>query len=444
MEVHFQHWEYEIPSELLTRYGSPHFSIKEAGRALLPKFLRGASLANHCRVNFNERHIICANEAFPEAAVADPLADLRVWDEWCNGSRRFPYPGRFSRLGLTHQEKKTSSPSSVGVVGEIMAGVFSQAFVGSQVVVRCIRHWPDLIFHADADIFAFVESKAFTNAKLASKLEDRIPDALLREMMYAAVQQLNADPHLDVWGAFTGIVQIQPQLVATVTMIRLVPPHGRRQANPRSELPLAVIKGVAERAVAQASIRLSPDQLRTFSRSKVKNAKRDTGLMRENEFASKSAEYVFQESATGKTEASRRHVEEVLQDSAMQEVESILTDAAPKIAVEGSRDLIEAEVKKLIRAYKPSEALVGKRFFEIKSAGERSTLQKVRQVGEDWIFMADLGPEDLHKVESSWEPAWENAAAPLTDCEGHEVWRCGGAGYCCGPSSLEYQSVRVR
>ena len=107
MEVHFQHWEYEIPSELLTRYGSPHFSIKEAGRALLPKFLRGASLANHCRVNFNERHIICANEAFPEAAVADPLADLRVWDEWCNGSRRFPYPGRFSRLGLTHQEKKT-------------------------------------------------------------------------------------------------------------------------------------------------------------------------------------------------------------------------------------------------------------------------------------------------------------------------------------------------
>jgi hypothetical protein len=413
MEVHFQHWGYEIPSELLTRYGSPHFSIQEAGRALLPKFLRGAHLAGHCLVNFNERHILCANEAFPEAALADPLADLRVWDEWCNGSRRFPYPGRFSRLGLTHQEKKTSSPSSVGVVGEIMAGVFSQAFVGSQVVVRCIRHWPDLIFHADADIFAFVESKAFTNATLSSRLDERIPDALLREMMCAAVQQLNADPHLDVWGTFTGIVQIQPQLVATVTMIRLVPPAGRRQANPRSELPLAVVKGVAERAVAQAAVKLSPLQLQSFA-------------------------------ASAKKEILRHQVEEVLRETAMREVESVLTDAAPKIAVEGSRDLIEAEVKKLIHAYKPSEALVGKRFFEIKSTGELSTLQKVRQVGEDWIFMADLGPEELHKVESSWQPAWENAAKPLTDCEGHEVWRCGGAAYCCGPSSLEYQTVRIR
>ena len=60
----------------------------------------------------------------------------------------------------------------------------------------------DLISHAVADIFAFVESKAFTNAKLSSRLDERIPDALLREMMCAAVQQLNADPHLDVWGAF--------------------------------------------------------------------------------------------------------------------------------------------------------------------------------------------------------------------------------------------------
>lgn len=437
MEVHFQHWDYEIPSELLTRYGSPHFSVQEAGRALLPKFLRGAHLTNHCRVNFNERHILCANEAFPEAAVADPLADLRVWDEWCNGSRRFPYPGRFSRLGLTHQEKKTSSPSSVGVVGEIMAGVFSQAFVGPQVVVRCIRHWPDLIFHADADIFAFVESKAFTNAKLSSRLDERIPDALLREIMYAAVQQLNADPHLDVWGAFTGIVQIQPQLVATVTMIRLTPPGGRRQANPRSELPLAVVKGVAERAVAQAAVGLSPMQLQVFTTPK---------RVKKGQGTATSYQEIVEDIAPrlyGKHELPRKEVEKILCESAMRQVESVLTDAAPKVAVEGSRDLIEAEVKKLIHSYKPSEALVGKRFFEIKSTGELSTLQKVRPAAEDWIFMADLGPEELHKVESNWRPAWENAAAPLTVCDGHEVWRCGGAAYCCGPSSLEYQNIRI-
>jgi hypothetical protein len=413
MEVHLQHWEYEIPSELLMRYGSPHFSVQEAGRALLPRLHRDALLCGNQVLVFNEQHILCANEAFPEAAVADPLADLRVWDEWRNGLRRFPYPGRFSRLGLTQQDNKTSSPSSVGVVGEIMAGVFSQAFVGPQVVVRCIRHWPDLIFHSKADIFAFVESKAFTNAERSAKLDERIPDALLREMMCAAVQQLNADPHLDVWGAFTGIVEIQPKFVTTVTMIRLSPPGQRRQANPRSELPLAVVRGVAERAVAQAAVRLSPMQLQIFD-------------------------------ASGKGGLRRQEVEELLRDTAMREVESILTEAAPKVAVEGSRKLIEGEMKKIIHSYKPREELVGKRFFEIKSGGTISTLQKVREAGEGWIFMADLGLEELHKVESAWRPAWEDAATPLALCDGHEVWRCGGAAYCYGPSSLEQQTVCVQ
>jgi hypothetical protein len=443
MEVHFQHWDYEIPSELLIRYGSPHFSIHEAGRALLPRLISRAHLEARMTVSFNELHILCANEAFPEAAIADPLADLQVWDEWCNGSRRFPYPGRFSRLGLTHQEKKTSSPSSVGVVGEIMAGVFSQAFVGAQVVVRCIRHWPDLIFHTEGDIFAFVESKAFTNGKIATRLDDRIPEGLLREMMFYAVQQLNADPHLVVWGAFTGIVQIQPRLVATVTMIRLSPPHGRRDANPRTELPLAVVKGVAERAVAQAAIKLSPHQLQTFTSRQ--NPERDKSPQKGAEATATPREVVAEvPDYRISNEPLRKEVEALLCDFAMSEIESVLTDAAPKIAVEGSRELIEHEVRRLIRGYRPSEALVGKRFFEIKSAAEICTLQKVRQAGEDWIFMADLGADELRKVESTWRPGWENASSPLTFCDGHEVWRCGGAAYCCGPETLEYQIVRVR
>jgi hypothetical protein len=198
-----------------------------------------------------------------------------------------------------------------------------------------------------------------------------------------------------------------------------------------------VVKGVAERAVAQAAVGLSPIQLQAFSSQKrVRKSDRTATFG-----GDKIAEILPRNYGQG--ELSRKEVEIFLCESAMREIESVLTDAAPKVAVEGSRDLIEAEVKKLIHRYKPSEDLVGKRFFEIKSDSELSTLQKVRQAGEDWIFMADLGSQELYKVEANWHPSWDSAAKALTVCDGHEVWRCGGAAYSCGPSSLEYQNIRL-
>ncbi len=427
MEVRFQHWEYEIADELLARYGSPFFSRPDAGAALQRRLLSGAAMVSSQIIDFQEQQIICANEAFPEAAVADPLADLQVWDEWETGHRIFPYPGRFSRLGLTRQEGKISSPSSVGVLGEIFAGLFAQSFVAPQVLVRVIRHWPDLIFYAGNDIYAFIEAKAFTEKLDGRHLKDRVPGALLRELLCNAVAQLNADPHLEIWGAFTGVLTIQPEFTLAVTFLRLTPSPGKRGANPRKILPPAVVRGVAERALAQATTVVDPEVLDALNepRRPGSGAPQGTG-------------------ALWSKNPSREQVEAMLCEVAMREAEEVLATSGPVAAVAGSREEIELEVKRLVEECRPNKLHGGKRFFEIKQHAEGSVLERVRMAGEEFIFMANLAPADLQLVDERWKRSWESAANPLTIIDRCPVWRGGGAAYCLGPEGLEHRTLRLR
>ena len=427
MEVRFQHWEYETADELLIRYGSPFFSRTDAGNALQERLLAGAVMVSSQTFSFPEQQILCANEAFPEAAVADPLADLQVWAEWETGHRVFPYPGRFSRLGLTRQEGKISSPSSVGVLGEIFAGLFAQAYIAPQVLVRVIRHWPDLIFYSENEIYAFVEAKAFTEKLDGRLLSDRVPGALLKELLCNAVAQLNADPHLEIWGAFTGVLSIQPQFAVAVTFLRLTPPPGRRGANPRKNLPPAVVRGVAERALAQATANLGPEVLAALDDPRLPGRGPSGGSS----------------SLWGKR-LSRVEVEAVLRESAMREAEEVLARSGPAVAVAGSREEIEEEVNRLVEECRPNELRGGKRFFEIKQSAVGSSLERVRAAGDEWIFMANLAPADLHQVQAGWRRSWETAADPITIIDGYPVWRGGGAAYCIGPDTLDHRTLRLR
>jgi hypothetical protein len=427
MEAHFQHWHYEIADELLTRYGSPLFSRTDAGAALQERLPSGAVMVSSRTINFQEQHIICANEAFPEAAVADPLADLQVWDEWETGHRIFPYPGRLSRLGLMRQEGKISSPSSAGVLGEIFGGLFAQAYVAPQALVRVIRHWPDLIFYADSDIYAFVDARAFTEELDGRYLRDRVPGGLLRELLCNVVAQLNADPHLEVWLAFTGVLTIQPQFRLAVTFLTLTPSPGKRGANPRRNLPPAVVRGVAERAPAQATATLGPEVLAALDnpRGPGSGGPQGTGALCGNK-------------------PSREEVEAMPREAAMREAEEVLATSGPVVAVAGSREEIELEVKCLVEECRPNELHGGKRFFEIKQRAEGSLPERVRMAGEEWIFMANLAPADLHRVDERWKRSWELAAEPLTIIDGYPVWRGGGAAYCLGPEGLEHRTLRLR
>jgi hypothetical protein len=262
IDVTFEHWRYVFADEELIRYGSPHFDRKSAGQALASAVRTNAILENSSALQFSEKLILCANEAFPEAAVADPLADLEVWDEWRTGIRSFPYPGRYGRLGIKRQDTKTNSTSSTGVLGEIMAGLFAQSGIAPWVLVRVIRRWPDFIFYVRDDRYAFVEAKAFTgDPGGGGGSAPHIPDALLGECVVDAVHQLNADPFVQIWGAFTHIQQISPMRL-NVTFLELDVGDDRRNVVKKRVLPHAVMLGLAERALRRAVTEVKADDLR--------------------------------------------------------------------------------------------------------------------------------------------------------------------------------------
>jgi hypothetical protein len=268
IEVDFEHWVYTFPDDLLTRYGSRYHSRKDAGEVFCWEINRTASRACRHGLPFSEDQVLGGNAAFPEAAVADPIADLEVWDEWKAGWRDFPYPGRYSELGITKQEDKTSSPSSVGVLGEIMAEFFAQAGVAPWVLVRVVRRWPDFILSDRGGLYSFVESKAFTGEPEGdTHLGRRVPGGHLSEASVDAAQQLTSDPHGKVWYSFTHIVAIRPMRLA-ITFLEFKVSEGRWKHQPRCMMPDAVADGLAERAVNQAAAKLdfaSLDSLRAES-----------------------------------------------------------------------------------------------------------------------------------------------------------------------------------
>jgi hypothetical protein len=256
IHIGFQQWRYTFVDDMLARYGSPHFSRKEAGEMYAPDVYARATRVATIDLPFHEAQVICGNEAFPEAAVADPIAGLEVWDEWMSGLRDFPYPGRYSKLGITRQDDKTSSPSSVGVIGEIMAGFFAQEGVSPWVLVRVVRPWPDFIFSHRDGTYSFVESKAFTGKSAgADGLKARVLDSLLVEGAVQAATQLSSDPFGRVWYSFTHIRDITPMRFA-VTFLEFNVTDGRRRTQTLRVMPAPVVKGLAERAINQAAAKL--------------------------------------------------------------------------------------------------------------------------------------------------------------------------------------------
>ena len=122
--VSFEHWSFCVSEETLTQSGSRYNDSLEAKAILLKSLKKKAKQEHSENLSFSRSHLICANEAFPESPVADPIADLEIYDEWKSGIRQFPYPGRYERLGIVTQFGKINSPSSTGVIGEIIARSF--------------------------------------------------------------------------------------------------------------------------------------------------------------------------------------------------------------------------------------------------------------------------------------------------------------------------------
>ena len=413
IDVSFQHWRYVLKEEELIRYGSPHFDRKTAGQALSAAVMAGASNEASCDLLFDEKLILSANEVFPEAAVADPLADLEVWDEWRSGIRSFPYPGRYGRLGIRRQDTKTNSTSSTGVLGEIVTGLFAQAGIAPWVLVRVIRRWPDFIFYLRGDRYAFVEAKAYTGEMAGSSVTGlHIPQGLFSDCVVDAVHQLNADPFVQVWGAFTHIIQIAPMRLK-VTFLELNADASRRSSIQKRVLPQAVLLGIAERALRRAITDVEERDLAPLKRADRKPSKYE-----------------------------RNQLERVLVPAAMRQLEDLLVEENIRTAVLASPKLFEIELKKMIRGASIPEQGEGYRMFSARERASSGTLSYVRGTGPHALYVGDISPVEQTSISANWTSNWQNANQPWKRIDSVDIWRCGGAFFAIGEDRLNAVQFR--
>jgi hypothetical protein len=405
IEVTFEHWQYTFSQTILARYGSRYFSRKQAGECYSADIYASATRAACQDLQFEKSQLLCGNEAFPEAAVADPIADLETWEEWRSGLRDFPYPGRYSRLGITRQDDKTSSPSSVGVIGEIMAGFFAQVGVSPWVVVR---KWPDFIFsHRDGN-YSFVESKAFTGEPGGlTGLRSRVPNALVVEGAVDAAQQLNSDPFGKVWSSFTWIREITPFRLDITFLEFNVAEERRIQALPNRIMPASVADGLAERALNLAAAKREIRRIEDLSLPDLRR------------LAAEEADGLLDE---------------------LGDADNVSADRQP--IIEAIERIVSAIEKKKRRREEETE-FGRERIRQAKEQAVLGRLAQLRTLGDQCIFLADLPSKAQTGLREDWSPNWRLANQAWGQIEGVPLWRCGGAVLCLGPGTLAQRELQM-
>jgi hypothetical protein len=407
LDVHFKHLACELTEQELCRFGSPHVNRKEVYDELFPLIKQRTGAGGFSTdIAFTRNQIFCANEVFPEAVSADPLADLEIWHEWRQSIRRFPYPGLFSPLAIAAQNEKTTNPTSVGVIGEIFAGILSQAYIAPWVVVRPIRRFPDFIFLQRNGTYAFVESKAFTgNRSVKSHPLEKVPRTEMQECILNAVQQLNADPFIAVWYAFTEIQNIDP-IEVSVIFLELTASSGTKDSKKCRFLPEALRKGLAERAVSSATASL-------------------------------------EDSAHGQLfSASANRQKEQLFDVAAEESRRLIRTTVPETLQADALDSIAKEARKIAAKLKASPSDEGKRLEAAKKMVAEGRLGTLRSTPSGTLYLVDLTEEQLAKIERRWEPNRRSATNPWAKIDDTEFWRCSSAAVGHGIADLGWRSVQ--
>ncbi|MBD2527566.1 hypothetical protein [Nostoc sp. FACHB-133] len=410
IEVDFQHWKYTFSEDDLAN-GSPNKRKDKAKLKLCAALKKAILVSNTSKpMLFDEEQIICANEAFPEAAIADPLADIEVWNEWRNGIRIFPYPGKYAKLSITHQLPKTSSTSSIGVIGEIMAGLFGQVIIGYDVLVRVIHAWPDFIFFPVLNCYGFLEAKAFT-PQLDSYLDDyfKIPKTALGECLLNAVHHLAIDPYVKMWYSFTEIKQVVPIMKFSVNFFELEVSDERRYRHDYS-IPSPVVDGLAERAIQVAIANLEID-LNSF-KTKIKSSRRKYS---ENKLIKASQEYIDYLMELLRLEIYEENFKEKILRSIQQQVEDfkiIDSKDSEYNSLTSNQLLFEGEVNE---------------YFDIKYELLEDGIKFIRRIGDKTLYQIKLYPKQRLNIGYNWKNDFKNADQCYKTVGNHRLWRCGSS-----------------
>ena len=393
LEIDFAHFKFGLSAED-ERLNSPHFDQKVKKDKLFASFQSTRECEHQEQFKLPEKLILLANEAFPESAINDPLGDLHVWDLWQSGIRSFPYPGQYLPLEIFNQDAKIQSSSTVGVVGECLAGVFATAGIAPWPIVRVIRNWPDFIFYDRSNSrFALVESKASTDIDgTTASINSRFDLPTFKGFLVDALRHLISDRSVSVWGAFTRVVRVKPfraQLTFVETFL------ASADTNPRPSTMLNVLgEFVMQLALGQVMDELSVYALTDKKRSQH-TEKKEPPLF----------------------------VIDAIEDALLHLPYSMVSKLSSndRIAImQAAKESYGLHEKKILNSLESSE-------FTDNSHMTASTadFREIRTVGDTQILGRRLNSKEAEEVDRGWRHDW-GAVSNSHYGELTDVYRCGG------------------
>jgi hypothetical protein len=240
----------------------------------------------------------------------------------------------------------------------------------------------------------------------------RVPDPQFLELGDQVVHQLNADPFIEIWGAFTFVCDISPMRIA-FTLVQFSAADDKKAEASRSGIPAPVLSGLAERCLGAALAQMDDGE-----RIELLAAKRHDRW--------------------------RKDAESRLVAAALREFSVILRDELRRSVAIGDED-IAPYLEKAIQRLPRDLQLPGRRTREARDTSElTNALAPIGSVGGQQIFMANLPETDEKQLATRWRADWADASRPWKIQEGVELWRCGGAVFAIGNPILAGTVVTPR
>ena len=401
MEIDFHHYKFPFNTRDV-RLNSNYYDLKTKKDILLESFNSTKKLHYKGVFTFPEKLMLLANEAFPESAINDPLGDLRVWDTWRTGGRSFPYPGVYLPLDIFNQETKIQSSSTIGVVGECLAGMFATAGIAPWPTVRVIRHWPDFIYYnGGSKSFALIESKAFTDfGDTTTNPNDRLNISTFREFLVAAFGHLLSDRSVSVWGAFTRVQCIEP-FRAQVTFVET-----SLSGNSTNSNSPVVVEEFGQQmmrlALGYASGKLYEHANLDKKRHKIDDSEvQDMDMQELPKFV-------------------QREIKKIVEQPPFSVISTFSSSERDTI-MHAAQDFYFGNKDKIFKAVKSAKTSSGDKKLPIS----QEEFEEIRIVGDTRILGKMISLDTAKKIDTDWTSDWGNVG-DTRHTESDEIFRFGG------------------
>tara|TARA_B100000989_G_scaffold291076_1_gene265109 strand:- start:202 stop:1524 length:1323 start_codon:yes stop_codon:yes gene_type:complete len=258
IDVDFFHYrclidEKKDPESLSTKHISRSDAEKQIFDMVSPKF----TFVKKGNLLLSEKLIFIKNIALSESVHVNPLKDFQEYENWKNGTMKFPFYGKHQPLAIHSQDLKAASNQIKGTIGEVIAGIFFEGYFNGRIIVRPIYKYPDFIGWFPNIGFGYCESKCNDKESETVKpqldeniLDGRVPKNDLKTLIADAVPELTFKNDLTIFLSFSLIDSYKPAKIKH-TVLELYTKHRVSPPAATSTAPNILRDNILENALKE-------------------------------------------------------------------------------------------------------------------------------------------------------------------------------------------------